>query len=77
MDVCARVKDFNGIFMVQKIRGAAIALWDPSSSAYLTKNVDSDERGRHFGNLYGLKGIIGFPAPIIGALLYGYYGLSG
>jgi len=71
------VKDFNGIIMVQIVRGAAIALWDPSSSAYLTKNVDSDERGRHFGNLYGLKGIVGFPAPIIGAQLYGYYGLTG
>ena len=71
------VKDFNGILMVQIIRGAAIALWDPSSSAYLTKNVESSERGRHFGNLYGLKGIVGFPAPIIGAFLYSYYRITG
>lgn len=71
------VKDFNGILLVQIIRGAAIALWDPSSNAYLTRNVDSNERGRYFGNLYGLQGIVGFPAPIMGALIYGYHGISG
>jgi MFS family permease len=71
------VKDFNGIFLVQIIKGATIALWDPSTNAYLTKNIVAEERGRYFGNLHGLKGIVSFPAPMIGALLFDFYGLSG
>jgi hypothetical protein len=39
--------------------------------------VNANERGRHFGNLNGLKGLVGLPAPIIGALLYEHYGLNG
>ena len=70
-------KDFNNILLVQIVRGATIALWDPSTSAYLTKTVFANERGRHFGNLNGLKGLVGFPAPIIGAWLYENYGLNG
>ena len=70
-------KDFNSLLLVQIVRGVTIALWDPSTSVYLTKTVFSNERGRHFGNLNGLKGLVGFPAPIIGALLYETYGLSG
>jgi MFS family permease len=70
-------KDFNSILLVQIVRGAAIALWDPSTSVYLTKTVFANERGRHFGNLNGLKGLVGFPAPMIGALLYENYGLNG
>ncbi len=70
-------KDFMSILLVQIVRGATIALWDPSTSVYLTKMVFANERGRHFGNLNGLKGLVGFPAPIIGALLYENYGLGG
>jgi DHA1 family multidrug resistance protein-like MFS transporter len=70
-------KDFRGILLIQIVRGAAIALWDPSTSVYLTQTVLPNERGRHFGNLNGLKGLVGFPAPMIGALLYENYGLNG
>ena len=70
-------KDFMSILFVQIIRGVTIALWDPSTSVYLTKMVFANERGRHFGNLNGLKGLVGFPAPIIGALLDENYGLGG
>ena len=70
-------RDFNSILIVQIIRGVTIALWDPATSVYLTKKVFANERGRHFGNINGLKGLVGFPAPFIGALLYETYGLSG
>jgi MFS family permease len=70
-------KGFNSILLVQIVRGVAIALWDPSTSVYLTKTVSENERGRHFGNLNGLKGLVGFPAPMVGALLYENYGLNG
>ena len=69
--------DFTAILLVQILRGVTIALWDPSSNAYLSKNADPVDRGRHFGNLNGLKGLAAIPAPIIGAYIFESYGITG
>ena len=66
------------VFLVlQVLKGLAIALWDPAHNAYLTNAVEESERGRFFGNLNGLKGILCFPASLIGAYLYDVFGFSG
>lgn len=56
------------------LKGLAIALWDPAHNAYLTNVVEESERGRFFGSL---KGILCFPASLIGAYLYDAFGFSG
>lgn len=70
-------RDYQFLLLVQIIRGLAIAVWDPASNAYLLNAVPEDERGAFFGNLHGLKGLLAFPAPIIGALLFEAYGFHG
>lgn len=70
-------RDYLSFLLLQVVRGVAIALWDPASSTYLSNAVEESERGRFFGNLNGLKGILSFPAPIVGALLFDAYGFKG
>ena len=66
------------VFLVlQVLKGLAIALWDPAHNAYLTNAVEESERGRFFGSLNGLKGILCFPASLIGAYLYDAFGFRG
>lgn len=66
------------VFLVlQVLKGLSIALWDPAHNAYLTNAVEESERGRFFGSLNGLKGILCFPASLIGAYLYDAFGFSG
>jgi len=63
------------LFIVfQAFKGLSIALWDPAHNAYISNAVKESERGRLFGSLNGLKGILVFPAPLIGAYLYETYG---
>lgn len=54
----------------QAARGLAAALWEPSLNSYVSAAVNDSDRGRVFGNINGLRGLITFPAPLIGALLY-------
>jgi MFS family permease len=72
---------YTGGFVVflflQVLKGLAIAFWDPAHNAYLSNAVEASERGRFFGSLNGLKGLLCFPAPIIGAYLYEAFGFSG
>ncbi len=68
---------YVAFLVLQVLKGLAIALWDPAHNAYLTNAVEESERGRFFGSLNGLKGILCFPASLIGAILYDAFGFSG
>lgn len=69
--------NFQSLFIVQIIKGIAIALWDPASNTYLSNAVPDAERGKFFGNLNALKGLLSLPAPILGAFLFEVYGFQG
>jgi len=66
--------DFPGFLICQVFLGLAISTWDPAMNSYLSNAVPEEERGRFFGDLNGLKGLVSFPAPILGAFLYEAYG---
>lgn len=70
-------KDFVSLMLAQVLRGLSIAVWDPSLNAYLSNAVPENERGAFFGNLHGLKGLLAFPAPILGAFLFESYRFQG
>ena len=50
---------------------------DTSISLYQNKMVPEGERGKTFGNINSVKGIVSIPAPFIGAILFGYIGFKG
>lgn len=51
------------------------ATWVPITSTYLTRRVAEAERSAVFGLLNTFRGLVGFPAPAIGGLLYDWGGI--
>ena len=65
------------LIVLQVIKGITVGLWDTSISLYQNKMVPEGERGKTFGNINSVKGIVSIPAPFIGAMLFGYIGFKG
>ncbi|MCK4701904.1 MFS transporter, partial [Candidatus Bathyarchaeota archaeon] len=70
-------RSFQVLLVLQVFRGLAMGLWDPSYNSFLAKAVPEQERGSLYGSINGLRGIIVFPAPLIGAYLFEGFGLRG
>jgi hypothetical protein len=51
-----------------------VATWVPAQSSLILTTAPADERGRMSGKLAAFRGLIGFPAPILGGLLFGTLG---
>ncbi len=73
----ALFRSFPVLLVLQVFRGLAMGLWDPSYNSLLAKAVPEGERGSLYGSINGLRGIIVFPAPLIGAYLFEGFGLRG
>ena len=73
----ALFRSFPVLVVLQVLRGLAMGLWDPSYNSFLAKAVPEGERGSLYGSINGLRGIIVFPAPIIGAYIFEGFGLRG
>lgn len=67
-------RDFMSFLVVRLIRGLVASTWEPAYFSYLSNAVPDEERARSFGDLNCLKGLICFPAPLLGALLYENFG---
>jgi MFS family permease len=59
----------------QILFGLTAATWVPTVNTYLTHRVNTAERAEAFGRLSAFRGIISFPAPTIGGLLYAWGGM--
>ena len=69
--------NLNILFLAQFIRGISVALWDPALNTYVASQTLESDRGRVIGKVGALKGILTFPAPLLGATLFNKYGFSG
>ena len=54
--------------------GIAVSAWIPAFQAYISDAVPEKERARHIGDLNALGGLIAFPAPFIGGVLFDAWG---
>ncbi len=70
-------RGFVVYLILHALWGVSLAMWIPAFNAYLSDIVGEDERGRAFGDLNALMGLISLPAPIIGGLLYDHLGFKG
>lgn len=70
-------RGFCVYLLLHALWGVSLAMWIPAFNAYLSDIVGEDERGRAFGDLNALMGLISLPAPIIGGLLYDHLGFNG
>jgi MFS family permease len=73
----ALFRSFPVLIVLQVFRGLAMGLWDPSYNSFIAKAVPEGERGSLYGSINGIRGIMVFPAPLIGAYLFEIFGLRG
>ncbi len=59
----------------QVIFGLTAATWNPVVSTYLTRVANAEERAEAFGRLNMFRGLVAFPAPAIGGLLFAWGGM--
>ncbi|MCL4393617.1 MAG: MFS transporter, partial [Chloroflexi bacterium] len=67
---------FEAFAAGQVLFAATAATWTPTISTYLTRQISAAERGEAFGRLYMFRGIVAFPAPAIGGILYAWGGMQ-
>ena len=65
------------LLLAQVVKGISVALWDPALNTYVASETTESDRGRITGKVGALKGILTFPAPVLGATLFELYGLTG
>jgi hypothetical protein len=56
--------------------GAAAALWVPAEQAWIASNVEPEKRGQRMSSYSTFRGLLAFPAPMIGGALFDAFGFS-
>jgi MFS family permease len=67
---------FVAFAVLQALFGLTAATWVPSLRALLANSVPRKQLGEELGRLSAFRGLIGFPAPYIGGLLYDHFGFQ-
>jgi len=65
---------FVAFAVLYALFGLVAATWVPAEQALLANSVSEKQRGEAMGRLSAFRGLIGFPAPYIGGLLYDHFG---
>jgi MFS family permease len=56
--------------------GLVAATWAPALRALLANSIPAEQLGEEMGRLSAFRGLIGFPAPYLGGLLYDRFGFQ-
>jgi len=67
-------KTFFELLLFYSVMGLVVSTWNPAHRAYISDVVPKEERGMHIGDLNALGGLIAFPSPFIGGILYDRWG---
>jgi MFS family permease len=62
------------LMLIGAVLGVSAATWTPAQYSLILTLAPADERGSVSGKLAAFRGLIGFPAPIIGGLLFSAFG---
>jgi MFS family permease len=67
-------QSFIGVLFAISLRGLAGAFWIPAEQSWIATNVDPRERARSIGRYSTFRGLIAFPGPFIGGILFDTFG---
>lgn len=56
------------------LMGFSAAFWVPAEQAWISQNVDPEERAKSIGGYATFRGLMALPGPLIGGILYDSYG---
>jgi len=61
---------FEAFAALQLLYGLAIAAWLPALLTWIANSVSEEERAEEMGRVNAFRGLLSFPAPYIGGVLY-------
>jgi MFS family permease len=68
--------DLIVFYIAQFLKGLSIALWDPAFFSAVNLFSSDENRGQVVGQINALRGILTFPAPLLGSYLFQGYGFK-
>jgi MFS family permease len=68
--------NFAAFAALEALFGLTAATWVPALRALLANSVPTKQLGEEMGRLSAFRGLLGFPAPYIGGLLYDHFGFQ-
>jgi len=69
--------DLMGLLIAQGVWGLSMSTWTPSLMSYIAGRSNERSRAGSMGKISAIRGIISFPAPTVGGILYDKFGLPG
>jgi MFS family permease len=70
-------KSYTAFLAIQTLWGLAVSTWMPAFLAWLANSVPEKQRAEEMGRLGAFRGLLSFPAPFVGGLLYKAFGFKG
>jgi DHA1 family multidrug resistance protein-like MFS transporter len=67
---------FTAFAFMHACFGIIAATWVPAQNAILANSVSEYQRGEAMGRMAAFRGLIGFPAPLLGGMLYDHFGFQ-
>jgi len=73
---CLVVRSVAAFTVLYAFLGVIASTWVPAQQAFISNSVPATERGEAMGRLAAFQGLLAFPAPFLGGLLYDRFGFS-
>ncbi len=70
-------RSYPAFLALHTLWGLAVATWMPAFLAWITNSVPEKQRAEEIGRLGAFRGLLSFPAPYVGGLLYEAFGFRG
>ncbi len=70
-------KSFKAFIFLQILWGLVAATWVPAVQSYVALRVNQEERGEAIGLLNAFRGLLSFPSPFLGGVIYDLVGFKG
>jgi MFS family permease len=70
-------KSYTAFLVLHALLGFAVATWVPAFLAWIANSVPESQRAEEIGRLGAFRGLLSFPAPYLGGLLYEAVGFRG
>lgn len=70
-------RSFAAFLAWHSVWGLALATWMPAFLAWIANSVTERQRAEEIGRLAAFRGLLAFPGPYVGGLLYNRFGFSG
>jgi MFS family permease len=71
------VRSFTAFLILQALWGLTLSAWMPSFLAWMANSVSEKERAEEIGRMGAFRGLVSFPTPYVGGLLYKAFGFPG